>query len=282
MGSAASWAVGAILFRKLGESLSPLAMTLAKGAVSVVLLGMAMVWSDFAGLDARSLVLLAVSGGVGIALGDTFFFQALRDLGPHLLVVLMMFGQVLTVGAAVVFLGERLSWSSACGIGLVVSGIGTVLFAKLSGERRPSHWRGVGFGLLSVVCMAVSVVVAKVGLKADPDTLPATFIRMLAGTVVLLVFGATTRQMGQWVMPFRDRALARRFVVATCVVTFGGFWLSLVAIKHVEVLIANTLISVEPLFVLPLAAIFCKEKVTWPAVAGTVVAVIGVVFLCRG
>ena len=282
LGSAASWAVGAILFRKLGDSLSPLAMTLVKGAVSVVLLGMAMIWSDFEGLDARSVVLLALSGGVGIAMGDTFFFQALRDLGPFLLVVVGLLGQVLTVAFAVLFLGEHLSWSIALGIALVVSGIGTVLFSKLSGERTPSHWRGITFGLLSAVCMAVSVIVAKLGLKADPDTLPATFIRMLAGTVALLVVGLASRQMGRWVMPFQDWALARRFVLATGVVTFGGFWLSLVAVKYVEVSIANTLISVEPLLVLPLAAVFCKEKVTCLAVAGAVMSVAGIVLLCWG
>ena len=44
----------------------------------------------------------------GIALGDTLFFAALKELTPHTFVMLMTSGQVLTVLLAVVFLQEPL------------------------------------------------------------------------------------------------------------------------------------------------------------------------------
>jgi drug/metabolite transporter (DMT)-like permease len=63
------------------------------------------------------------------------------------------------------------------------------------------------------------------------------------------------------------------------VVTLGGFWLSIVAIKHVDVAIASTLSTVEPLFVLPLAAIILKERIdAWNA-TGAAVTVCGVIVL---
>ena len=65
-----------------------------------------------------------------------------------------------------------------------------------------------------------------------------------------------------------------------CVVTFGGFWLSLLAIKNLDVATANTLIATEPVFVLPLAAVFLRQKITGRAVAGTSVAVVGIILLC--
>jgi drug/metabolite transporter (DMT)-like permease len=71
------------------------------------------------------------------------------------------------------------------------------------------------------------------------------------------------------------------FVLSVCVVTFGGFWLSLVAIKHVEIAIANALGAAEPLFVIPLAVVFLKERVTLMEIAGAVLTVFGVVLLCR-
>jgi len=279
LGVSASWAAGAILFGKLGENLSPLAMTLVKGAISLVLLGAASVGSGFSGVDAHSMALLALSGGIGIALGDTFFFQALKDLGPALIVVLIMLGQVLTAALGIIFLRESLTWMKGAGIALVVGGVGLVMSAKLTGERQPSHVRGIIFGLLSVVCMAVAGLVTKLALKEDSDTMLATFIRMVAGTMLMFIFGVATRQVGRWVIPFQDRTLAARFVLATTVVTFGGFWLTTVAFKYAELSVANTLSSVEPLFVLPLAAIFCNERVTWSAIVGTAVAVAGIVLL---
>jgi drug/metabolite transporter (DMT)-like permease len=279
LGSAASWALGSILFKRLGESISSPAMTLAKELLSVVLLGMALVLTGFQTVDSNALWLLVLSGLLGIALGDTFFFAALQDLGPVAMVVLLTLGQVLTVVLAVVFLGDAPTSEAWIGIGLVVAGVAVVLYAKMSGEQQASKRRGIVLGLASVVCTAVSMIVAKQGLDAV-SALQATFIRMLAGAVGLLVVGMATLRLRQWAMPFRDPRLATGFLGAVAVVTFGGFWLSLAAIKYVDVSIANTLNSIEPVFVLPLAAVLLKEKITWTAIAGTAMTVAGVVLLC--
>lgn len=281
LGSAASWAVGSLLFERLGERISPLAMTLAKGGVSVVLLGLTLVFTGYEDVERQPLLLLILSGLLGIALGDTFFFEALQDLGAHALVLLLMLGQVLTVVLAVLFLGETPTLSAWFGIVLVVLGIGIVLSAKLSGEKQALGLRGIAFGLLSVLCMSVSLIIAKKGLESI-SAIQATFIRMLSGTLGMLLFGTVTRRLGRWAMPFKDQNLACLFLVSVCVVTFGGFWLSLVAIKYVDVSIANTLNSTEPLFILPLTAIFLKEKIAFRAVVGTFITTVGIVFLCAG
>jgi drug/metabolite transporter (DMT)-like permease len=65
------------------------------------------------------------------------------------------------------------------------------------------------------------------------------------------------------------------------VVTFGGFWLSLLALKYVEVSIASTLNATEPLFILPLSAIFLKEPITKKALWGTAIALLGILPLCQ-
>jgi drug/metabolite transporter (DMT)-like permease len=279
LGSAASWAVGSILFKRLGESLSPLAMTLTKGGVSVILLGVALFFTGYTDLEWQPLLLLVASGLVGIALGDTFFFEALQDIGAHTLVLLMMLGQVFTVLLAVVFLGETPTLNAWLGIALVVSGIGIVVSTKLTVERQASSWRGIAFGLLSVLCMSVSIIIAKMGLESI-SAIQATFIRMLSGTVGMFGFGIATRRLESWVMPFKDPRLVYLFLVSVCVVTFGGFWLSLVSIKYVDVTIANTLNSTEPIFILPLAAIFLREKVVMRAIVGTAIATAGVALLC--
>lgn len=232
-------------------------------------------------MEWQPLWLLVWSGLLGIALGDTFFFEALQGLGPHAVVLLLMLGQVLTVVLAVVFLGETPTPTTWFGIVLVVSGVGIVLYAKFWGEQGTSRGRGIMFGLLSVLCMSVSTIIAKQGL-GSVSAIQATFIRMLSGTAGMLLLGVGAGQVKGWMEPFADSKLAGHFIVAVCVVTFGGFWLSLVAIKYVEVSIANTLISTEPLFILPLAAIFLKEKITLPALVGTMSTIPGIFLLCTG
>lgn len=288
LGSAASWALGAILFKRIGESMSPLAMTLAKAVVSVIFLGLALLFLGISRIAPRELGMLVASGLVGIAVGDTLFFAALQHLGPQTLVVLMMVGQVITALLALLFLGERPSPKAWVGIACVIVGVAIVLWANLSGERQRSRGRGIVLGLLSVACMAVSVIFAKQGLEGGANvgetmqqTMQGTCVRMLAGAVGIALFGLFTGKMGGWFAEGKNARLAGSFLFAVCVVTFGGFWLSLLAIRHVDVAIANTLNSLEPVFVLPMAAILLKEKITPLQIVGTLTALAGVIVLCN-
>ncbi len=279
LGSAASWAMGAILFKRLGDQLSSPGMALVKSFLSAVLLGGVLLLMGFDRMGTGALLWLAASGALGIALGDTFFFAALKELSPHTLIVLLTSGQILTVLLAVLFLGETPTLKTWIGIGLVIAGITVVLRANLSRERQASQFRGLALGILSVLCMSFSMVIAKKGLT-DVSAMQGLFVRMLAAGATMLLISAFQSRSGEWLAAFKNRALLGQFFASVCVITFGGFWLSLLAIKHLDVSIANTLNSVEPLFVLPLAAWFLKEKVTLAALTGSVVAVTGISFLC--
>jgi len=278
LGSAASWALGSILFKKIGEHLSPFAMTLAKGVVSVVLLALALAAVGYAPISREPLLLLILSGVLGIAMGDTFFFAALRNLGAHALVVMLTLGHVLTVVLAVIWLGERPSPTDYLGILFILIGVTLVLWEQLRDEGGKSRLPGVAFGLLAVICMSVSIIIAKEAL-AETTAIQATFIRMLSGMVGILLFGLATRQLAGDLAPLMDPRLAAFFILSVCIVTFGGFWLSLVAIRYADVSIASTLNSTEPLFVLPLAALFLKERISFRAVAGSVATVGGIALL---
>jgi drug/metabolite transporter (DMT)-like permease len=168
------------------------------------------------------------------------------------------------------------------GVALVMAGIAMVLPASASGTApRGARLRGVLFGLAAVVCMTASTLAARTALtSASP--MHATLVRMTAGTVAVLAVGAATGRLRSWAAPFRNVDLRHRFVVAVAVVTFGGFWLSLVALKNVDVATANTLGSTEPLFAVPLAAVFLGERPTLRGVSGCVVASAGMVVLCLG
>jgi drug/metabolite transporter (DMT)-like permease len=280
LGSAASWAVGSFLFKALGEVFSPLALTLSKGVLSLGLLGAVMVVMGPESQGFGSLALLALSGLLGIALGDTFFFEALNGLGPQPLLVLAVLGQVLTVVAAVVFLHESPTLGAWIGVCLVIAGVAAVLQAKLTGEEKATGLRGIAFGLLAVVCMCASNIVAKAALQERSDTIEATFVRMCAGTLGVLLFGLATKRLTAWVVPLRDLRMLGLFIVSVAVVTFGGFWLSMVAYKYIPVSIASCLTSTEPVFALILAAALWKEKLTVRVVGGTLATMLGVVFIC--
>lgn len=278
LGSAASWAVGAILFKRVSETMSSSGMTLAKGALSVVLLGIVAAAAGFAPVDRAVLWQLVLSGLIGIAIGDILFFKGLRELSPVAMLVLMVAGYVLTTLLALVFLREMPSPTEWAGMGCIMAGVCVALSVDLAGEKQASTWRGVMYGLGSVMCMSVSMIMIKGPVEHVPS-LQATFVRMAAGTAGVFAAGLISGQMRGWLAPLKNPQFFTKFFIAVSVVTFGGFWLSVYAIKHLDVALANTLNSTEPIFVIPLAYFVLKEKISPRSVIGAISVVAGVALI---
>jgi drug/metabolite transporter (DMT)-like permease len=275
LGSAASWAVGTLLFKGIGEEFSPMAMTFIKSLLGLLLLAAALCLIGWGPVKSFPLGWLALSGLLGISLGDTFFFAALRRLPAHRLVILMLLAPVVTLLMALCLLGERPALVSWTGIGLVLAGVSLTFKDKVESNQE-SRDRGLGllFGILSILSMAGSVIIAKIGLQ-DVSALEGTFLRLFFGFAGMLAVGLARKELRTWIVPLRQAGLRWRFLAAVIIVTFGGFWLSLYAIKRLDVSIANTLLATEPVFALPLAVIWLREHPTAFAVIGALLALCG-------
>lgn len=279
LGSAASWAVGTILFKGVSDKFSSMAMTFIKSFAGALLLLVLLLFVGWIWPQKDALGWLALSGLLGISAGDTFFFAALQRLGAHQLIIIMMLGPAVTVLMAVLILGELPGFLAWAGIVLVIGGVGLTLFGdSRAPEQSPTTQAGIVFGLLCILSMAVSIIVAKLGLR-HISALEGTFLRMAFGFSGILLLGLFQRKVLPWLRPFRQGGLRGRFALAVVVVTFGGFWLSLTAIKHLDVSIANTLIATEPLFALPLAVVWLRERPRRLAVIGACVAFPGALLL---
>lgn len=287
LASALAWAVGAILFRRIGERASPTAMNLAKSLVGLVLIGAGAFAAGLSAVDGGSVIRLALSGVLGIAVGDSLFFAALIRLEARLTLLLATVGHVFTVVAAAAILGERPTLVVWAGIALVIIGVGGVLQAGASagesvGESVGSE-RGLGIacGVLSAAATSAGLLLAKTGVT-HVGTLQGTWIRLAAGVVALAIWAAIRGHLRADLAVLRLPGFVHQIAIAVTVVMFGGFWLSLVSLKFADASIVSALAATEPIFILPLARLWLHEKVTWPAIIGAVVAVAGVTLIVLG
>ncbi len=281
--SALAWAIGAILFRRIGERATPTAMNLAKSLLGLGMIGAGALAAGLTPLDGESAWRLALSGVLGIAIGDTLFFAALVRLEPRLTLLLATVGQVFTVVAAAAVLGERPTLLGWTGIALVIVGVGGVLQAGAEPGHSTGRDRltGIVCGVLSAAATSGGLLLAKTGV-ASVGTLEATWIRLAAGVVALALWGAVRGHIRADFAALRLPGFLRQIAVAVTVVMFGGFWLSLVSLKFTDATIASALAATEPIFILPLAWLWLGERVGWPAIVGAVVAVAGVVLIVVG
>jgi drug/metabolite transporter (DMT)-like permease len=281
--SSASWALGSILFSRIGQKVSPFGMTLTKGIFGIGLLAILYVLKGFEPVPFNAAGMLFISGIIGISVGDTLFFASLQYLGPKVQIIFFMMGQVLTAILGILILKELPFGIQWIGIFLTLIGVAVVLWNKLFSEssNRKTNLRGVILGILAMLCFSFAMIIAKQAMITI-SALSAVLIRMIAGTIGIFIYGLFTKQIGSWLNPVQNRKMLIFFFLSVFVVTFGGFWLGLVALKNLNVVIASTLGATEPLFVLPLALFILKERITFFDILGAFFTTFGIIIIVLG
>jgi drug/metabolite transporter (DMT)-like permease len=278
MGSAAAWAVGTVLLKLVKGDIPALGMTLITGLLGSLLMGSYLVMTGGQAMAWNTFLVLGLSGLVGISLGDTFFFEALGRLDAHILVLLMVLGQVATVFLAMGFLNETVTASQWASILLIVAGVGLALLPGKDEAHRPSTRAGILYGLLAVLCMSGSIVAAKSALDSV-SAAEATFVRMAWGASGVVLFGLLGRRLKGWLAPFASIVVAAKVSLAVLVGTFGGFLLFHIALKNVGVAIANPIGATEPIFAAAFSALILREHISRRALIGALLAVVGTVLM---
>ena len=274
--SAASWAMGTIIFDKIGKKMPAEGITFFKSAMSVLLMAALMLVFGFEVPTGRQLLFLALSGLIGISVGDTLFFRSLQHLGVKMQVLYFILGQVLTVFLSYLFLGEILTLLQYIGAFVVIVGVLLVIFDKQ--DNRPNKFKGIVEGLLAMICYSVSIILIKSVLD-DVSAVTATFYRMLFSVVFVLIGGLFGKKVKVWAEPLKQRNTLALFAVNAVIVTYGGFLMSVLALKYIDVSIASILSTTEPLFTLLFAFLINKDKPTKRELIGAAVTFIGVLMM---
>jgi len=277
LASAASWAFGTVVFDRLGKEIPYAGITFLKGAFSIVLMGALAVWGGgLVDVSLRDFAYLALSGIIGIAIGDTLFFRSLQDLGAKTQVLYFMLGQVVTMLLSFLLLGDILSLQEYVGALILLIGIVIVTWGKQ--EDHPNKRRGIILGFLSILCFSVSTIMVKVAIGGI-DVVSATFYRMVFGTLSVMFVGVTSRKIGGWVAPLRKGSTLALFILNVVVITLGGFLLSMLAIKCISVSLASVLSATEPVFVLLLAFLINRERPTRRELVGAAISIVGLLII---
>ena len=281
------WALASLLFGQLGRSLLPLGLNLAKGAIALLLLALTLLilGRALAGIEAWTLVLLLVSGVVGIGLGDTVYFAAINHLGARRALLMETLAPALAALLAGLGLGEVLSWSAYLGMVLTLVGVGWVISQRLSPTAdlspRPSY-RGVLYGALAALGQASGAVLSRAALAdTGVDPLWSSLLRLAGGLLLITTLLMAQGQLRHQLKPLGSTRILALVAVAAVLGTYLGIYLQQIALKYSPTGIAQALTATSPLFILPMAGLM-GDRVTGRAVGGAVLALVGVVLLVNG
>jgi len=225
---------------------------------------------------------LSLSGVIGLSLGDAFFFQSLISVGPRLGSLLLSLAPIFGSVIAWVFFGEILTALQITGIVVALTGIGWVVMSHAEPPNTPygQTKRGVLFGVLAGLGQAVGLVLSKQGMFGDFSPFQANAIRMLAAVIFIWIWTVFDGRTGATFKALRERPrVIPLLALGALVGPVLGVSASLLAVQHAEIGVASTLMALPPVIILPISYFVFHEKVGWPAIAGTVLAIAGVAIL---
>ena len=260
IGSAACWALGVIFYKRLGDSLSPVALNLLKNGIVVALMVPTVLivhGPTLPRFEAWTLGLTVLSGILGISVADTLYFRALNTLGAGRIGVLGNLFSPFVILLSFLFLGERLTLLQFAGFGLVMFGV-VLVNQRRSDEPLPAAQlrRGLLIGVTAIALNAAGIVMIKPVLEQEPFFW-VCLLRLLAALVPMLwlwkLLPAHHRMPSWRGVPWRRLVIAAVFGQYIAML----FWLA--GYKYTSASVASILNETASIFILLFAWMMLKE-----------------------
>lgn len=277
------WALATLLYSQAGSYLSAAQLNLVKGIVACPLLLLA---GWFTGqllqLEGNlATYLLLASGIIGITLGDTLYFAALRRLGPWHTMLLEYLAPPFAALLAWILLAQGMRWYEVAAALVIISGIFVVISEKpKSANRVKLSVSGIAAGIGAALCQALGLVMSFHALQEfNMNPLNAALLRLLAGTVALTIALLLLKPS----LIKSTRAALRHtsipwLLTAIVMGTFLAIWLQQTAIAYINPGLAQTLLATAPLWLIPIQWLR-GQPLSPRSIVGALIAVAGIALL---
>ena len=276
--SGLAWAIAVVLFRVSGRRIHPIGLNLAKTVLALavmvptlLVLGESLVPN----IPLSTTGLLLVSGILGIAVSDTLFFYALNRLGASLTAIVDCFYSPFVIALSFAMLGERLTPVQLVGAALVVSAVLTLSKeGKLEKIGRRDLALGILFGILAMFFVAFGIVMVKPVL-GSVSVFWATFVRLAGGSLALVILVPFLRNRRAILAPLLELRNWKALAPAAFFGSYLSLFLWMGGMKYAKASVAAVLNQLNTIFIVIIAAIFLRERLTGWKILAVVLAFVG-------
>jgi len=285
------WTGSSLLFTSAGRKIGSFSVNAYRTTMAIVLLVCA--HAVFLGValpvaSGAQWFWMGLSGIVGLGIGDFGLFAAYVTIGPRRSVLVQASSPIFASVGAYLMFGDTLSVLSMLGIAVTLTGIVVVLLEReeTSEEKHAAKKRkrwGLFFALVSAMGQGFGVVLSRKGMyvsaNAAMNPVSAALVRMLLAGLFVWTCTVFAGKLPEVSRAVRNREGMKYTAAGAVVGPFLGMTLSMVAIANAQPGVAQTLMSLMPIFIIPVVWIIYREKTNWRGILGAVVAVVGVAIL---
>ncbi|MBV9169822.1 MAG: DMT family transporter [Chloroflexi bacterium] len=279
--SALAWAATGLLVRAHGASIHAIVINALRCTTAGLLFLVAWPFaSSRAPVPPAAWLFLGTSLVLGLGIGDSLYFEALKRIGVARAMPISMGYPVLAAIGAVILLHESLGALAAVGILLTLGGVYLVALPSrgaVSVASRREYWVGVALAAAAAVGWCCSTLALGPAMQLV-DVATASAIRVpLVGA--LLWVAATRANVLPTRSQFGPHAVAAIAGTGLLSVAATAFFLQSVALAGAGR--AAVLSATSPMFAVPFSVAFLGERGSWRLAAGTLCSVVGVVLLAQ-
>lgn len=280
------WTFTALTFTSAGKIIGSLSVNIWRLIIGIAMLAIycAIAYGSPipTGISAKSWFWLSMSGFVGVFVCDLFLFKAFTLNGPRVSLLIMALAPPMAALLSWVVLGETLSPLGIIGIITTLSGISMVILMKKNSPTEKTSLalrynpKGVLFAFIGAVGQAGGLVMSKIGLSSNTNPFFGTEIRLFAGIIGFALLITYLKRWKPVVLSVKQPKAMGLLTIGALFGPFLGITLSLFAVQHANPGVVQTIISINPVLIIPFTIWFYKEKITLRELIGAVVAVVGV------
>lgn len=275
------WGTAIILFKHAGNSMSADSLNLIRNSIGVALLvptAFVFEGANLPDLTAFDWLIVIATGYFGIAVADSWYFQALRHLGAGRTAVVGSLYSPFVVILSILILGERLDWWKWSGFVMVLTGILVVVYQRHYQEMdRTELIKGVSLAACSVFLTALGVVLMKPVLGNQGFFWIVT-LRLLAGAVGLTIYLILRKQLLSTIAIIRDGQHKWSSIITASVLgSYFSMMFWLAGFKYADASVASVLNETSNIFVILMAWLFLKEELKPRKILGVALVFTGVV-----
>lgn len=285
------WTFGSIVFTSAGKRIGSFSVNAYRIVMAIGLLVCAhivLLGAVLPTANGAQWFWMGLSGIVGLGIGDFALFAAYVTIGPRRSVLVMAAAPIFASLGAYMFLGETFSSLSILGIAVTLTGIILVLLGREEKSEdvfavEKQKTRGIIFALIAALGQGFGVVLSKKGMYVDASVamnpVSAALIRVMLGALFVWITAIFVGRLPDLHNAAKNKEGMKYTAEGAFIGPFIGMTLSMIAVAYTQAGIAQTLMSLMPVMIIPLVWLFYKERTNWRGILGAVIAVIGVALL---
>ena len=191
LGSAYAGTFASFLFREQTKYFSASQLNLIKSLIAFLIFFPALFTIDIFS-NYKNIIILIISGFLGIAVGDTFYLSALKKIGTRKTLTIEALSPILANILGSLLINESISpkaWIGTLIVTLSLIGISIDKTVDNDHDLRLKTKYGFLYAIISVLCTVLAAVLARLVLSnSDLNPLQSSELRLFGSLIILIPF----------------------------------------------------------------------------------------------